>query len=655
MTIGQFLRAACVAAVGSVYLAAGGSTSVAAADYTRYHTYEELTTALRELAKSHANLAKLVEVAKTREGRTVWAIEIANPAGTPVAERPALLIAGNFEGNQVIGSELALYIAEHLLTGYASNPTIKQRLDSHVFYIVPRVNPDGAEAMFAAIKDGRKTNTAKFDNDNDGRVDEDGPEDLNKDGIISVMRVKDPNGPYMIHPDDPRLVRRADPAKGEAGGYAIYWEGIDNDGDGFINEDPAGGVDLNRNFQHQYPYYQPDAGPHMVSEPEVRGLLDYVLARRNIAAILTFGESDNLISPPTATGGHAPASVIDLIAFANDSVTGARETGRFQAPAAFGGRGFGGFGGGGGRGGGRGGAQAAGGGGRGGPSPTPPATTVNATDLEYFRTISDRYRQLTGLRTAPPTRIPGGAFFEYGYYQFGVPSFSTPGWGITAEGGPAGPVRGAGAPQAGAPAGRGGGAPGRGVAAGGPAASTTDGSAAFDLRLLRWMDSEKVNGFINWTPYKHPTLGDVEIGGFHPYAIANPDPAKIADLGKSHLEFVTYLSGLFPKVSIANTSVTSLGGGLYRIKAEIENNGFLPTASAQGVRARSVKPTMVQLGVNPDDIISGSPKTNFFPTLAGSGRRQSYEWIVRGKPGSTITLKAVSQKGGTDEVKLTLK
>ena len=56
---------------------------------------------------------------------------------------------------------------------------------------------------------------------------------------------------------------------------------------------------------------------------------------------------------------------------------------------------------------------------------------------------------------------------------------------------------------------------------------------------------------------------------------------------------------------------------------------------------------MVQLGVDPDDIVSGAPKTNFFPALAGTGRRQTYEWIIKGKPGSTITLKAVAQKGGS--------
>ena len=214
MTIRAFLRVASVAAVGiglvaaSSSMAAFGTAPLAAADYTKYHTYDEMTAALRDLAKTHGNLAKLVEVAKTREGRTIWAIEIANPAGTPIAERPAMLIAANFEGDQLIGSELALYVAEQLLTGYAGNATIKSRLESHAFYIVPRVNADGAEAMFGAIKSARKMNSAKNDADNDGRLDEDGPEDLNKDGFITVMRVKDPKGVYMVHPDDARLLRR---------------------------------------------------------------------------------------------------------------------------------------------------------------------------------------------------------------------------------------------------------------------------------------------------------------------------------------------------------------------------------------------------------------------------------------------------------------
>ena len=176
-----------------------------------------------------------------------------------------------------------------------------------------------------------------------------------------------------------------------------------------------------------------------------------------------------------------------------------------------------------------------------------------------------------------------------------------------------------------------------------------------DLRLLQWMDSEKVDGFVNWTPFKHPTLGDVEIGGFKPYVTMNPPAARIADLGAAHAKFVVHLTSLFARVAIAKTEVTALGGGLYRITADIENAGFLPTALAQGVNARAVKPVMVQLGVPPESIITGSEKTIFVPTLAGSGSRQSYEWVIKGKPGSTVTLRAVSQKSGTETATLSLR
>ena len=136
---------------------------------------------------------------------------------------------------------------------------------------------------------------------------------------------------------------------------------------------------------------------------------------------------------------------------------------------------------------------------------------------------------------------------------------------------------------------------------------------------------------------------------------SNPPAGKIAELGKPHVEFALYLTSLFPKVTIAKTAVTDHGGGLFRIRAEIENSGFLPTSSAQGVRSRSVKPTMVQLGVDPADIVSGSAKTSFFQTLPGSGRRETYEWIIRGKPGASVTLRVVAQKGGTDTATLILK
>jgi hypothetical protein len=266
----------------------------------------------------------------------------------------------------------------------------------------------------------------------------------NGDGLITVMRVKAAGGEYIVDPEEPRLMKRADAKKGETGAYRIHVEGVDNDGDGFLNEDPPGGIDLNRNFAHEYPYYQPDAGPHMVSEAESRALMDWVLARRNIAAILTFGESDNLIVPPTSAGRLGPARELDLVRFVEASVAGARTSGFIQT-GGFMGRGGRFMGGefsmemllGGGRQASRQQALTATSARRMMPDRRP-ATTVAAADYDYFKGVSDKYIELTGIRQPLYVREAQGAFFQYGYFQFGVPSFSTPGFGLAAAEGPGG-------------------------------------------------------------------------------------------------------------------------------------------------------------------------------------------------------------------------
>jgi hypothetical protein len=639
-------------------------TGARSTDFAKYHSYAELSSALHDLASTHSDIAKLASIGKTKEGREIWALELGNRKGIPVDQRPGLLITANLEGDHLIGSELALYIADYLLGAYDSDQMVKQRLDSHVVYILPRINADGAELMFSAVKSGRKTNTTSIDADNDGRLDEDGPEDINKDGIITLMRAKDPKGLYMIHPEDPRLMKKADPAKGESGIYSIYWEGLDHDGDGFIAEDGPGGVDINRNFMHQYPYFAPDAGHYMVSEPETRAVLEFVLQHRNIALALCFAESDNLIMPPTRRGELAPANTINLFDYADKSFAEAKKVGIFQeSPTGFG-RGMrmfmGEF------------EGVPGGSGRSSQPQTPSrgipartaATTVNSSDLEFFTSVSNKYRELTGIRNPGATRTPAGSFFEYGYFQYGIPSFCTPGWGLpgVSRQTTAAATNSEGSrPQADSPRPFGGQTPGAGprgrsTTSTNPSAAEAEGAASegIDLRILQWMDADKIDGFMPWTPFTHPTLGQVEIGGFKPYAVVNPPASKIAELGAGHAKFVLHITGLYSNIKIAKTEVKNLGGGIYQIKAEIENSGLFPTALAQGVVSRAVKPVMVQIGVIPDSIITGNEKTSHIPALAGSGNRQSFQWVIRGTPGSSITLKAVSQKSGQDAAILTL-
>ena len=531
--------------------------SLNAQDYTKFQTYDQMTKSLQDFVNSNKNIAKLESIGKTTEGRDLWLVTIANSKGTPVAERPGLLIGANFEGDHLFGSQLAISVIDHLTKNYNSDEKVKKSIDENVYYILPRVNPDGAEFMFANIKTGRKTNTKPYDSDNDGRMDEDGPEDLNKDGEITVMRVKDSSGLYMIDSDDARLMKKADPAKGETGLYKLYWEGIDNDGDGFINEDPPGGIDINRNFQHEYPYYEDDSGWHMISENESRAVMDWIISHRNVAMVLTFGESDNLIKAPNSKGELSSDRGIDLFNFADASNDEVGRIGMFTTTQ----RGFGRF--------------------RGfrgmrpsqqqppsGRSRRParkPETTVNKTDLEYFTTISKKYIEITGIKVQPALRTPKGAFFQYAYYQYGVPSFSTPGWGITAaeadssrrrvssdSARPSTTGGGRGGARAAMMAMRGGQTSARGA---GGAGGASQSSAGIDKELIEWMDKENVKGFVEWKTFNHATLGEVEIGGFSPYEVTNPPAAQIIEMGTKHGEFAVYLSSLYAKIKIAKTEL----------------------------------------------------------------------------------------------------
>ena len=148
----------------------------------------------------------------------------------------AVLIVGGVEADRLIGSELTLHFLSFLLDNYGKVDSITQLVNSTTFYIIPRVNPDASEAFFQKPLYGRTFNSSSIDDDKDGKIDEDGYEDLNNDGLITMMRVKDNRGEWIPHPDDPRIMKKADPSKGEQGMYKLLSEGIDNDKDEQWNE-----------------------------------------------------------------------------------------------------------------------------------------------------------------------------------------------------------------------------------------------------------------------------------------------------------------------------------------------------------------------------------------------------------------------------------
>jgi hypothetical protein len=152
------------------------------------------------------------------------------------------------------------------------------------------------------------------DSDGDGLFDEDGPDDLNGNGVIEQIRKHVPGqGTHRISHADSRIMERVPP--GEFGDWVLLGqEGLDNDGDGRVNEDPVGGYDPNRNYAGDWQpnYIQGGSMDYPFQLPEARALNDFMMVRPNIAGMQSFHNTGGMIlrGPGTAWYGDYPRADI---------------------------------------------------------------------------------------------------------------------------------------------------------------------------------------------------------------------------------------------------------------------------------------------------------------------------------------------------------
>ncbi len=281
--------------------------------WNRYYDHAGLYSILHQLNDAFPQITALYSIGKSYEGRDLWCLEVTNRQNGDPARKPGMYIDGNIHGNEVQAGEVVAYVGWYLCENYGHVERVTKLVDSRVFYLIPTINPDGRDYWFHAAHTAHSSRTGKvpYDNDRDGLVDEDDYDDLDQDGSIVQMRVKDPNGRWKPDPQFPEymMVRAKPDEKGE---YTLLGiEGIDNDGDGEINEDPAGGYDSNRNWAWDWQprYVQRGAHEYPFSLPNTRAVADFVIAHPNIAGAQSFHNSGGMIlrGPGREGGDMRPA------------------------------------------------------------------------------------------------------------------------------------------------------------------------------------------------------------------------------------------------------------------------------------------------------------------------------------------------------------
>lgn len=268
-----------------------------AAQWNRYHDYAESAALLKELAAAYPDYAKLTSLGKSYEGREMWLLTVTDPEGD-ASRKPGMWIDGCIHANEIQGTEVVLYTAWYLLEARASSPFLQRLLKERVFYLFPILSPDAREAHFYAPNSTHspRTGFVPLDDDRDGLVDEDDADDLDGDGNICQMRRLDPHGRFIDDSDYPGQIKRADDDK--PGTYTLLGEeGIDNDGDGLVNEDGPGGYDPNRNWAWDWEpeYVQGGAHHYPFSLGENRLVADFVLAHPNIAGAQSYHNAAGMI------------------------------------------------------------------------------------------------------------------------------------------------------------------------------------------------------------------------------------------------------------------------------------------------------------------------------------------------------------------------
>ena len=286
--------------------------------FDHYLKYDELTAFLRTLVEKHSAIAAMESIGKTYEGRDIWLITVSDPMTGAPESKKAFCMDGNIHGGEVTSSMAVLYALEKLLLGYGTDEKITALLKNTTVYAIPRIHADGAELCLTTP--GRvRGGVEKFFPPKDGVV----PQDLDGDGAIVKMRVKNPAGKWKVSSLDPRIMEERGPLDLEGEFYDLLPEGMVR-GEDLISLHRAPDqedLDPNRQFPFNWKsdppseFGQPIGGPSPLHDPEVRAVHDFRLAHPKICFEMNFHTFGGLHITPLDFCPEFEAQPQDAMAF----------------------------------------------------------------------------------------------------------------------------------------------------------------------------------------------------------------------------------------------------------------------------------------------------------------------------------------------------
>ncbi len=556
--------------------------------YDHYAAYDEVTAMLQGYAEKYPEYCRLESIATSREGRNVWLLSITKLSTGDFSEKPAFGVHANIHAGEVTGTMCTLYFIDTLLTN-KDDEKIDRILSNYTVYAIPRITPDGAEYYLTTPNSVRSVNVMYPYTELQPGVQ---PKDMDGDGVIRQMRVRNENGAFKVYDKDPRIMVRRGPSDTEGVFYDVFKEGYveKNDGGELQPAPEKYGYDYNRNWpiNWQPEQIQNGAGDFALQHPETKALADYLYEHKNLCMQLNFHTSGGQILFPPGHIHTADAHPADIANWRTLGKIANKETG-----------------------------------------------------YVVLNLLDDYVGEAAGSMGI------AGDYDTFASYAMGIMDFTCECWDFNTRIGHAESW-----PR--------------------PDRIPDEKRVQMLVDALKWLDeNNNGEGFSDWTKFDHPQLGEVEIGGFdEKHVIQNPPNHYLLQETEKLTNFLLRCINVLPKLAIEKTKVTKAAEGVYKVEAVVVNTGFLPTSVLkEAEKFETVRP--VKVTFSGAELISGEAEEEIGHLEGFSATQAMYtpvggmivdrvpsshvlRYVVLGKEGDTVTIKAECPRAGHAECTLTL-
>ena len=548
-----------------------------------YPLYREVVDRMHALAQQYPQLARLHNIGKSGEGRDLWVIELTNVAAGEADAKPALWLDGNIHAGEVTGRQLLMYTVERLLASHGKDPEATRMLDTRAFFVMPVLDVDGGERVLTRHPSWPGHKSAEHNG-----------KDLDGDGYITQMRVRDPKGDAYPSPIDLRVMLQVRDRTGGRwnyvpttleepetfeddlapadGRYRMYVEGQNLERELSVDREPP---NFNRNWGAEWSPQEPGAGPFPFSLPEVHAVAKFITDHKSIFFTYTIH-----------SGGGAKNYIVR-------------------------------------------------------PPMSHPFEFMPPEDNDFYTRVGAVWSALSDggvmnnnyyaqeVKTGRYGDTMSGFSNDWAYMNVGIHSLL---------------------PE---------------IAAAG---RDYDGDGyVTQYEIMRWNDQEKGGKyFAPWKPFRHPTLGDVEIGGSR--GMPQGVDSRLRAECEAHYKLVLHVAGLSPLLRINDVKTERLGNGDIKVSTVIQNQGFLSTyVTRQALKIRRDYPIVATLQVKGATVRGAAARKvgHILGKLAyirrwGSGADESLrtvEWTMTptGTGPLEVAVEVYAHKAGRDARKLTVK